>query len=99
MLQAGSTVDELSRRRELLKRTSLWRGAAPAAVDDAARRIRHRTRPAQTLLVAQGEAADALYVIAAGRVRAVLIGDSGRELTLAHLGPGDFFGEHALRPD
>jgi CRP/FNR family cyclic AMP-dependent transcriptional regulator len=97
MIQAAYTLqDELSRRRGLLGRISLLRGCPPAALEDLARRIQVRVRPAETLLLAQAEPADSLYFIAAGHVRVIIVGDSGRELTVAQLGPGEFFGEQAL---
>lgn len=42
------------------------------------------------------EAADGLYVIAGGRVKVCLPSVTGREVILATLGPGQFFGEMAL---
>jgi CRP/FNR family transcriptional regulator, cyclic AMP receptor protein len=97
MIQGAYTLeDELTRRRELLGRITLLRGCPQAALEDLARRIQVRVRPADTLLVAQDEPAEALHLIAAGRVRVAIIGDSGRELTVAELGPGEFFGEQAL---
>src|SRR5437660_11243903 len=39
---------------------------------------------------------DALYVVAKGQVKVVLIGEDGREVILSVLGEGDFFGEMSL---
>src|SRR3989442_2118021 len=39
---------------------------------------------------------DALYVVATGQVKVVLIGEDGREVILSVLGEGDFFGEMSL---
>lgn len=100
MMQAAYTLhDELTRRRELLARTTLLRGCPPAALDDLARRIVVRVRPADTLILAQDEPADSLYLVAVGHVQVTIVGDSGRELTVAQLGPGEFFGEQALLPE
>ena len=100
MMQAAYTLhDELTRRRELLGRMTLLRGCTPAALDDLARRIVVRVRPADTLILAQDEPADSLYLIASGSVEVTIVGDSGRELTVAQLGPGEFFGEQALLPE
>lgn len=46
-------------------------------------------------IVRQGEAGDCMYVIQAGRVE-VIREENGREVKLAELGEGDFFGEMAL---
>ncbi len=97
MMQAAYALqDELNRRRELLGRMSLLRGCPPAALEDLARRIVVRVRPAETLILAQDEPADSLYLIAAGQVQVTIVGDSGRELIVAQLGPGEIFGEQAL---
>ncbi|MDX2193460.1 MAG: peptidase domain-containing ABC transporter [Gemmatimonadales bacterium] len=48
------------------------------------------------VLVREGDAADALYVIAQGRARVVKAGEGGAEVPLNRLGPGDLFGEAAL---
>ena len=47
------------------------------------------------VIVRQGEAGDCMYVIQQGRVAVVQERD-GREVPLAVLGKGDFFGEMAL---
>ncbi len=48
------------------------------------------------LLVRQGEAADAFYILLSGRARVVKSDQQGNEIVLATLKPGDSFGESAL---
>ncbi len=49
----------------------------------------------RTMVLSEGDLSDSLYVILEGRVR-VFVGDAdGRELVLAILGPGEYFGELA----
>jgi CRP-like cAMP-binding protein len=84
------------RYRLLLAQSALFRGCAVAAIDDLVRRIQVRTRPAGSLVVAQDEPGDAMFILAAGRVKVALFGENGRELTLAELRPGEFFGEMSL---
>ena len=43
-----------------------------------------------------GDAGDAMYLIEQGRVRISIIDADGRDVTLAELGAGDFFGEMAI---
>ena len=50
-------------------------------------------------IVAQGDPADAYFVIASGRARVLTAGPDGREVPLHVLGPGDGFGEVALVED
>ena len=48
------------------------------------------------VIVREGDAADAFYVLTAGRARVVKRGADGQEVTLAMLGPEDTFGESGL---
>ena len=87
---------KLERYRALLASTAIFRGCSPAAIDDLARRLQLRTRPAESIIVAQDEPGDSMFVIVQGRVKVALFGENGRELTLSELKPGDFFGEMSL---
>jgi CRP-like cAMP-binding protein len=97
-VQRSVAVDELKleRYRSLLGQTAVFKGCTPNALEDLARRLQVRTRPASTLIVAQDEPGDAMFVIVAGRAKVALFGENGRELTLSELKPGDFFGEMSL---
>ena len=87
---------KIDRYRALIAQAALFRGVSQAALEDLVRRLQIRTRTAGTLIVAQDEPGDAMFILAQGRVRVALFGENGRELTLAMLQPGDFFGEMAL---
>src|SRR5262249_46298715 len=47
-------------------------------------------------IIAQGDEADGLYVLASGSARVLMTGEDGTEATLSHLSPGATFGESAL---
>jgi CRP/FNR family cyclic AMP-dependent transcriptional regulator len=49
-----------------------------------------------TMLFQQGDEGDALYGVVNGLVRICIAGESGKELTLGLMEPGDIFGEIAL---
>jgi CRP-like cAMP-binding protein len=51
------------------------------------------------ILFLEGEAGDAAYVVVSGAVDLVLESLEGNQLTLAHVGPGGYFGEMALIDD
>jgi CRP-like cAMP-binding protein len=51
------------------------------------------------VIFAMQEPADGLYVLASGRVKVAVSSSGGKELILATLGPGQFFGEMALLDD
>jgi len=86
----------IERYRNLLSQTPMFQRAALPAVEDLARRVQVRTRPAASVLVAQDEPGDAMFVLVSGRAKVVLFGESGRELLLRSLEPGDVFGEMSL---
>jgi CRP/FNR family cyclic AMP-dependent transcriptional regulator len=75
---------------ETLGREDLERVAAVA--------VRRRFEPGQVVF-REGDASDTCYVVRSGRARAVREHGDGRAITLAHFGPGDFFGELAMFDD
>ncbi len=68
--------------------------------DDEVRDLRSllRTRevPADTELFHAGDLGDAMYLIESGRVRITINDDDNKEIILAELAQGDFFGEMAI---
>lgn len=61
--------------------------------------LREKRAARGSLILLQGDAGDALFLVAVGQVKVVLIGEDGREVILSVLGPGAFFGELALLDD
>src|ERR1041384_6423352 len=53
-------------------------------------------RPAGSVLFRQGEQGGAMYLIEGGRVRIHIKDADGKDVTLAELARGDFFGEMAI---
>src|SRR5262245_20577362 len=49
-----------------------------------------------TIVVAEGDRSDSLYVILSGRVKVFVSDEEGKELVLNVEGPGEYFGELAL---
>jgi CRP/FNR family cyclic AMP-dependent transcriptional regulator len=56
---------------------------------------KHRFKKGESIVV-HGEMSNALYVILAGRARVLNADEKGREVILATLGVGDYFGEMSL---
>jgi CRP/FNR family cyclic AMP-dependent transcriptional regulator len=52
--------------------------------------------PARTTIIHEGDKPDTLYYIIDGSVSVLIEDDEGREIVLAYLNPGDFFGEMGL---
>ena len=60
----------------------------------------HRRRyPAKSTLIYAGDKSDSLYFIIKGSVTVIIEDDEGREMIVAYLNDGDFFGEMALLHD
>ena len=49
-----------------------------------------------TIIVNEGDETTSLYVVLEGRVKAFTVGDDGREVVFATIGPGEYFGELVL---
>ena len=56
----------------------------------------HRHYPARTVIIHEGDQADLLFIILAGRVKVFASNEAGREVILNHHGPGEFVGELSL---
>jgi CRP/FNR family cyclic AMP-dependent transcriptional regulator len=60
----------------------------------------HRRRyPAKSTIIYAGDASDALYYIISGSVTVLIEDSDGREMIVAYLNAGDFFGEMGLFDD
>jgi len=81
---------------QLLRQVSIFKDLPNEIVADLARRVWHRRAEAGSVVVSQEEPGDVLFVIAKGKVKVALYGDTGREVILSMLHSGDFFGEMAL---
>jgi len=78
---------------------SFQRIQPPQQSDAIARFLDHchrKTYPAKATIIRQGEAATELFYIIKGSVTVMLEDDEGKEIVLAYLNPGDFFGEIGL---
>jgi len=81
---------------QLLRQVSIFAELPQEIVADLAKRVWQKTAEAGSVIVSHEEAGDALFVIASGKVKVVLYGETGREIILSILRAGDFFGEMAL---
>ena len=71
-------------------------GSMISAIEDLTARVAVRKVAVGSAVVAQDEPGDAMFVIMSGRVKVVIFGESGREVTLSILRAGDSFGEMSL---
>ena len=84
---------------DVLKRVPLFSDLADTELARFSDVIREREYPKNSVILFEDDPGDALYIVAAGQVKVVLIGEDGREVILSVLGDGDFFGEMSLIDD
>ncbi|OUS28355.1 transcriptional regulator Crp [Gammaproteobacteria bacterium 45_16_T64] len=65
-------------------------------VDNFLAQCHRRKYPAKSTLIYAGDESDALYYIIKGTVTVIIEDDDGREMIMAYLNEGDFFGEMGL---
>lgn len=65
-------------------------------VEDFLSHCHRRRYPAKSTLIYAGDSSDSLYYIIKGSVTVLIEDDEGREMIVAYLNDGDFFGEMGL---
>ena len=81
---------------ECLRAMSLFRNLSVAEAAILGTLIERRTYAAGEIIVRRGQVGDALFLIEAGRAEIRMRGWTRSPVTVASLGPDDFFGELAL---
>ena len=84
---------------DILRKVPLFSQLAPSELERVVEIARERTYPRNSVILFEDDPGDALYVVAQGQVKVVLIGEDGREVILSVMGEGEFFGEMALVDD
>lgn len=81
---------------DVLRKVPLFQGLSEGDLQSFADLARERSYPKGSVIVFEDDPGDALYLVAAGQVKVVLIAEDGREVILSVLGEGSFFGEMAV---
>jgi len=79
-----------------LRRIPLFAELDDETLESVARNSQPRRFKRGEIVVHEGDPSDALFVIRSGTAKVSLSDESGKEVTLNLLGPGEFFGELAL---
>jgi CRP/FNR family transcriptional regulator, cyclic AMP receptor protein len=79
-----------------LRNVPLFAGLDDAAIEKLCHFLQIQQFEAPRQLFRTGDPGEAMYLIVSGRVRITVTDADGREVILAALGPGDFFGEMAM---
>ena len=82
--------------RELFKRVSIFSNVDDQTLDSLRALAQSKDYPKNTVVFGQDEPGDSMFIIASGRVKVVLYGENGKEITLTYFKRGDFFGEMSL---
>src|SRR5258705_5079104 len=78
------------------QKVPLFSQLAPAELQRVVEVARERSYPRNSVILFEDDPGDALYVVATGQVKVVVIGEDGGEVILSVLGEGDFFGEMSV---
>jgi CRP-like cAMP-binding protein len=84
------------RIRELLNSVELFGEMNDEEIDELAALAQIKKLGKDTTVFHAGDPADAVFVVASGRVKIVITSSDGKEFILTVLGPGQVFGEMAL---
>lgn len=84
---------------DFLGSVALFRGLGRDALQRFAEVTREKRYPKGNVIVFADDPGDSLFIVRAGRVKVVLLGDDGREVILGVLGVGEHFGELSLIDD
>jgi CRP/FNR family cyclic AMP-dependent transcriptional regulator len=76
--------------------TSFFGGLPDASLDRLISMLVERRCEAGATVVAEGEPGRSMYIVQSGELAVSKLGESGRAIRIARLGPGDFFGEMTL---
>ena len=88
--------DESSELLAHLAGVGLFEGVSPHDLVGLARSLRRRRYPRGAVIFVEGDPGTTLYVIESGTAKIALTTSDGKELVIALLGRGDFFGDMAI---
>jgi len=93
------STEMITQTADFLATVPLFSGLQRDEIQRFADLTRERAYPKGSVILFQDDPGDSLFVLRAGRVKVVLIGEDGREVILGVLEPGAHFGELALIDD
>ena len=98
-MTAPFSSDLPGRVAEQLRRVPLFAHLDGEDLGRVCQAVREKSYPKNSVILFEDDPGDALYIVVSGQVKVVLIGEDGREVILAMLKEGDFFGELSLIDD
>lgn len=82
-----------------IENIDLFEGLSPAEIDVLRENSVTRSCPKNSVVIHEGDIADSMYIIEAGRVKVYCSDKNGKDFVLDILEAGDYFGELALLDD
>lgn len=77
----------------LFKKNALFTGLAPNELQVIVKAAQKKIYPKNTIILSEGDTTDSLYMVCSGKVKVSIVDEYGKEIILALLGPGEYFGE------
>jgi MFS family permease len=93
---AAERLEAVAHRISVLEASPLFAALARPSIEQLAASATESEVEAGTAVVAEGETADAVYLIVDGTVSVTAHGDTAAEVEVTELGPGEYFGEIGL---
>ena len=91
-----SAISDLSEEAQSLARVPLFQRLEPHELEDLAQEIEQVNYKAGEIIFHEYDTGDALYVVEEGAVRIWVTDEDVKQVTLAELKPGQFFGEMSV---
>ena len=85
--------------KAFLRRVPLFASLSETQFDTLSAGSTRRSYPRSRTIVSEGEPSQSLYIMLAGRAKVQRSDSEGKEVILAMIGPGEFFGEMSLIDD
>ena len=82
--------------RDFLESINLFYDVSDDFLDKASKLCKIKNYPKNSMIILEEEYGDKLFIVKNGTVKITRVNDEGKEVILALLGSGDFFGEMAI---
>ena len=81
--------------KEFLESVNIFYNLKDEELDKIATLCKTKTYPKNSMIILEEEYGDKIFIVKEGTVKITRVNDEGKEVILALLGIGDFFGEMA----
>ena len=92
----SGSPDELRRRFQILERVAIFFTLPDNILHALSRRLAPASAAKGSVIVHQGDPGDTMFIVESGRCEVYVEESPGHTITIALMGPDDFFGEMAL---